>query len=669
MTSPADRLAGWIDTWAKAWKERMRGWGVSLLSMGMEAFMDILGKSYSKKLAPLLDLLEKVPEMPPEIKPLLAEIRHPTGEVAGMLAHAVAGGAVSGALGRIFDVVFLRLSYTMNAASPNVIMLAAQQIEAYKRGGLSRDELTYYMKNLGFADKWIELWLLLYEVRLPSELVGPAWLRDPGKFEKYWKDVEAGGVTPDRVELMKELAYRVASMQDIIQFVVREVYTPEIAQKFGQFEEYPDAAEPDARKAGVRPELLKQYWAAHWDLPGITQGFEMLHRGVIDKATLELLLKARDVMPYWREGLTKISYSPYTRVDARRMWDLGVLDDAALLRSYKDIGYDDEHAKNMTTWTKLYVLTPQLIAQFKNGWLSQVDVLSQLKSLGLSDERAEWVFKTKFKNEAASRTTAQKDLTLAQIIKGVKKGKISRAEGADLIVDLGYDLDEATFILDIEIPADETELAVKSRELTKADVLAGLRQGTITPDEARKKLTAIRYTPSDADYIISVYQSSITPPATPTAKALTKADIVSAVKQGLITPEQGFELLVSTGYSDADADFILALVPQTSPFSPINYDEFKSVTQKWRATQGLEVEEGIPEVRDMKLALAKAVVEGRTPDMEQTRIEIDTIRRKRRKGLISREEEIKQLTGLGVPQDYVKAVVENDDTRLTAGKS
>jgi hypothetical protein len=669
MTTPADRLASWIDGVAVSWKIRVKGWLADALSFGFETFMDAIGKSYSKKLGPLLDTLEKTEGLPEEIKPLLAEIRNPTGEVAGWLAHSVAGGAVGNALGRIFDVVFLPFSYVMNRASPHVIMVPEQLIEVAKRGQLTHEMLVYWMKGLGYDESWIKLWEMLYEVRLPSEVVGPAALRDPSKYAKYWDDVAQGGITPDRLEMLKELTYKIASMQDIIQFVIREVYTPEIADKFGQFEDYPILAEPDALKAGIRPELLKQYWAAHWELPSVSQGYEMLHRGIIDQATLNLLIRARDVMPYWRDLLTKISYNPYTRVDARRMWDLGVLDDAQLLKSYTDLGYDDEHAKNMTTWTKLYVLTPQLIAQYKNGWISQSDVIGQLKGLGLSDERAEWVYKTKFQNESAARTTAQKDLTLAQIIKGVKKGKITRAQGADLLVDMGYDLQEATFILDVEIPDDETDVAVKTRELTKADILSGLRQETITQDQAREKLVAIRYTPSDAQYIVQVYMASITPPASPTVKSLTKADIVSAVKQGLITPEQGYELLVSIGYSDADANFILALVPTTSPFSPVNYNEFKAVTQKWRAAQGLEVEENIPEVRDMKVALAKAVVEGRTPDMEQTRIQIDTIRRQRRKGLISRDDEVKQLTTLGVPADYVKAVVENDDARLTQTKA
>ena len=51
----------------------------------------------------------------------------------------------------------------------------------------------------------------------------------------------------------------------------------------------------------------------------------MLHRGVIDTAELDMLLRAQDVMPFWRDRLTAIAYRPLTRVDVRRMYKQGVL--------------------------------------------------------------------------------------------------------------------------------------------------------------------------------------------------------------------------------------------------------------------------------------------------------------------------------------------------------
>ncbi|GAJ24991.1 unnamed protein product, partial [marine sediment metagenome] len=138
---------------------------------------------------------------------------------------------------------------------------------------------------------------------------------------------------------------------DLVRFAVREVYYPDYVSKYGLEDEYPAEYEEAARKAGLPPEQAKNYWKAHWVLPSILQGYEMLHRGVIGSEELGDLFKAVDIMPYWRERLEKISYRTFTRVDVRRMYRDNILDEAGVLRAYKDLGYDDEKALAMTEFT------------------------------------------------------------------------------------------------------------------------------------------------------------------------------------------------------------------------------------------------------------------------------------------------------------------------------
>ena len=662
----SDRIESTIEEWSGKWKDRLRGWLAGALGFGIEVFMDVMAKSAAPKLKPLLDTLEKTGKVPPELKPLLDEMKSPTGEFAAALLSSTGNQIVGGSLGRVIDAILNPISYAISSLFRNVIPGPTDLIKMWQMRIIPPEELADLEHQHGFNDDWVKAYKSLFEMILPSDVIAPFALRNKEEGTYFWSQVRKLGWDERQIKLMQEMAYRVPGVADIIRYVVREVYDPATYKKFGQDQEYPSFAEADAEKTGVRPDHLLKEWIAHWELPGISQGFEMLHRGVIDEDTLRLLLRARDVMPYWRDKLTAISYIPYNRIDARRMWDMGVLDDSALKRSYLDMGYDPEHAENMTLWTKIFVLYPQLVARYKNGWITQDEVLSKLIGLGMKPDRAQWLFETKFKNEAASRTAAQKDLTLAQIIKGVKKGKITRAEAIDLVTDMGYDMDEANFILAVEIPEDETDTAVKVRELSKSDILAGLEAGTLTPEQAREKLVASRYTPGDADYILKVYLDSIKPPTEPAKREISKADVVAAVKRGLVTPEQGYQLLIKIGFSAEASNFILALVPQESPFSPATYDEYKRLTKTWRDTQGLAAEETIPEVQELKLQQARAVAEGRNPMLEQLRIQIDTIRRRRRKLLITREQELQELTALGVPADYIKALVENDDTRLAA---
>ncbi|GAI69295.1 unnamed protein product, partial [marine sediment metagenome] len=85
----------------------------------------------------------------------------------------------------------------------------------------------------------------------------------------------------------------------------------------------------------------------------ILQGFEMLHRDVITPEQLNSLFMATDIMPWWREKLQAISYSPLTRVDVRRVFKMGIIDREQVYRTYLDLGYNEEKAEWLTSFTEM----------------------------------------------------------------------------------------------------------------------------------------------------------------------------------------------------------------------------------------------------------------------------------------------------------------------------
>ncbi len=151
----------------------------------------------------------------------------------------------------------------------------------------------------------------------------------------------------------------------------------------------------------------------------------MLHRGIIDEATLELLLRALDVMPFWRDKLIEISWNVPTRVDIRRFFDLGVIDETRLRQLYTAYGYHGVDLENIVDWT--------------------------------------------IKQTKGTKTTAEKELTKAEIIKGVKKGVLSWDEGVELIMELDYDAATAELILAINLTAaaGSPETVEEYRDLTQ----------------------------------------------------------------------------------------------------------------------------------------------------------------------------------------------------------
>ena len=488
--APANRFQGWLESLGEAWKVRLRGWVSAVIALGMEAYADHLGAKLAAQLKPLLDKMEAEGLVPPEARPLFEELRSPTGETAYGLANTLSASMLGSTLGMMMDYL-LRPIREQASKLPGFWLPEPALLTAIMRREKLPMEWWYKgMAQNGIGKEWADPYLNASFLRFPSEKIGEIWLRDPKKWDWLWDDLRQIGVDPTRAEALRELIYKVPGHQDVINFAVREVYTPEIAEKFGQYTEFPEAAVKDALAAGIRREDLIKYWAAHWELPGVAQGYEMLHRGVIDEATLMLLLRSRDVMPYWRDKLLKISYSPYNRIDARRMWDLGVLDDAQLTQAYLDQGYDEEHAGNLTLWTKLFMRTPQLIARYKGGWINAEQVKAELVELGLTPARAEWVWQTKVRQEAPARTEKERDLTKAEIVAAVRKGLLAWEEAVAQLQQLGYDPLEADLILAIGV---EVEEGLPTDELrTRVDTVRRMRrQGTITREQEIVSLTSL----------------------------------------------------------------------------------------------------------------------------------------------------------------------------------
>ena len=301
------------------------------------------------------------------------------------------------------------------------------------------------------------------------------------------------GIHPDYLDMHKELALVIPPVADIITMAVREVFTPAIAARFGQYEDFPAPLEEWGLKKGLSKEWSERYWAAHWALPSATQGFEMLHRGVIDRSELNMLLRAQDVMPFWRDKLTQIAFRPLTRVDVRRMYREGVLDEAGVYEAYLEHGYNEDNAKRMTEFTVRQALSAQakftstdVIAAFTKRMIDGGEARSLLSDLGISSEDVSYII---------SRAEYKRlwDLTESRIagIKNLyKKGM--------------YDEDTARAkLLQLNLPSDEVEVLYeqwwyeKMDELpptwTKAETIRFAKAGMITKARARQELQIIGY--------------------------------------------------------------------------------------------------------------------------------------------------------------------------------
>jgi Ca2+-binding EF-hand superfamily protein/PAS domain-containing protein len=204
------------------------------------------------------------------------------------------------------------------------------------------------------------------------------------------------GFNWSQIDIIKKLYQIIPSVSDLIVMAVRDTWNEQAVQTFGYDEDYPEEVGIWTAKQGMPDEWARRYWRAHWQLPSPQMGYEMLHRGVIDKPTLELLLRIADWPRFWRDKLIAISYNPYTRVDIRRMFQTGVLNRDEVYKAYKDIGYDDEHAAKLTQFTvslastnERDLSTSDLITAYKDGIIDRETLKHNLELAGFDANESE----------------------------------------------------------------------------------------------------------------------------------------------------------------------------------------------------------------------------------------------------------------------------------------
>lgn len=329
------------------------------------------------------------------------------------------------------------------------------------------------------------------------------------------------GIKDEDLKILQQLAFYVPTAPDIVSFAVREAYDESVASKFGaddNLDAVLKASEKDRRSAGLSDDLIRKYWRAHWDLPSVGQGFEMLQRGFINSDELDMLLRAKDILPFWREKLTKISYNLLTRVDVRRMHKLKIISDTELVAAYQKMGHERSDAEKLAKFTIEYNKNP----------------------------------------EAAERTASddvklkERDLTKAEIISSFNSKMIKEDKTKELLRGLGYSTEEVDLLVGRELYKQEQAKLGKVLTTYKNIYLKGIAdKETISVQLAQIPLEKEQIDELFSDWDLEVISKLDLP---------TRADVIRWFKAKRIDEDQARNYLSMIGVQTEFADLYLAEV-------------------------------------------------------------------------------------------------------------
>ncbi len=306
-------------------------------------------------------------------------------------------------------------------------------------------------------------------------------------------DLTKIGIHPEYHNYYKTLAHPIPPVADLITMAVREAFSPEVARRFGQYEDFPKDFADYAEQQGLTEDWAKRYWAAHWNLPSPQQGFAMLHRGVIDLGDLNTLLRAQDVMPFWRDKLVKIAYKPLSRVDVRRMYKEGVLNEQEVFQSYLDQGYSDDNAERMTEFTIRQTLTSlskfsttDVLRAFTKRMISRSEASSLIRELGVRSADVEFIIRsTEYKREwefTEDRINAVRNL--------YKKGVYTTDAAQSALGRLNLPSDQINVLMEQWWYEEQERPPAR---WSKAEVIKFVAAGTITRERGEQELKLMRY--------------------------------------------------------------------------------------------------------------------------------------------------------------------------------
>lgn len=386
------------------------------LGSALVEFLDIIKPELVDYVAPLLtDILEN-PELPQGLRTMLENIQGESGQAASTLLMGLGTTAGSAAIGSMMNSLMSPATYWINQQL-RPARLGIQEAYSMKwRGLISDAQLHSHLGDQGWGGGMIDNFEKIVVPRFDISTFINMERRGLVEKESVIAELMRRGYTEYAAKLIFKSTEMIPSPGDLVSMAVREAFHPALIEKYQYMDNFPTEFGNWMEKMGYSKEWAEKYWVAHWRLPSINNGFEMLHRGEIDMDTMRDLLRTADIAPVWHEPLIQIAYHPYTRVDVRRMHDIDVLSDEELLQAYKDLGYDEEKAGKMAEFTIKY-------------------------------------------NQSTNRET-----TKGEILKGYRLGILSPEQARDSLIALDYPQATALYYLSLEdyrLTQDEIEEQLK----------------------------------------------------------------------------------------------------------------------------------------------------------------------------------------------------------------
>lgn len=473
-----------------------------LIRSGLERLLESLEGPLVGMAGPILDDVLDMPGLPPSVREIFSQTRAARDQAAiiGLIGAVVTvvmmliPAALSGIQAKVKQISFF-------VTRPNLLDFNTAY-NAQLRDSQYRELFINNLQGQGWTDEQI----------VAAELATAGWLDLPALFS-LWRREEiteaqfeerllAGGMAPTAVPMWKKLKDLIPGPGDLVRFALREVWRPEVVAKWGYDQAWVTEFGDWMKKQGLSEEWARAYWRAHWIVPSIAQGFEMMWRKEIDEDELEELMKINDLAPGWIRPMMNVARPVPGRIDRRYAYREGEIGWEQLFELYKFDGYTDDWAEILANTTAKMAISEAkgltraaVVAAYKKRRLSSAEAIGMLDDIGIPGDVAAF-----FLSQAdADRADQLLDRRVDNIGRQYQVGDLSESQTRDALATLQVPADEVA----VYIEEWSITLTAKVKRPSRANLDKFFLRGVIGIGAYRDQMDRLSYSALYVDWYLA----------------------------------------------------------------------------------------------------------------------------------------------------------------------
>lgn len=321
------------------------------------------------------------------------------------------------------------------------------------------------------------------------------------------------------IDNFEYMSHAIPGINDLVRFMTRDVADEDVVAKFGYDDFFDDKWTGKIKEWGQRQnftdEAAKAYWRAHWQLPAISQVYEMHHRlrpekGLVDsndnpltvsKEDVADVLRINDMSPGWVDKLVAISERIPGLRQIRNLYETDVWEKDQVQSAFQDQGFSLDNAKSLADWLVIGSaeskarqtgrVGPNLaLNAFLEGAIDANNYTQLLTEVGIPDDIAKNIVRV----ARGKANIADQKQRAAALKKAFIGGAFGEGQYKTKLMNAGTDADRADQIVSRD--KDIKDSRFKPIQMSKMCHLVG--QGYMSMDDYMSRARNLGYSDADA---------------------------------------------------------------------------------------------------------------------------------------------------------------------------